>query len=176
MTPFLNTTTHLKTCFTDPTLENVEGVIKYFQNIGGKTLSVICKRQNAFKTIWKKREENLRIRCHVQNAAQYLESIKYHYSEGQVKTVIAEIAPYVKNLDLKEDVSFIVLSTNTLPSATHFDIAKRLFLTHQIGDQNQNNYGTDILTIYSLRLSLESRIRGLLGIDFATPQRKACWT
>jgi hypothetical protein len=85
-----------------------------------------------------------------------------------VKAVIADIAPYVKKLDLNEDVSFILLSTNTLPSAIHFDIASRLFLTHQIRDQNQNNYGTDLLAIYSLRLSLESRIRGLLGIDFAT--------
>ncbi len=92
--------------------------------------------------------------------------------QDQIKTVIADITHYVKNLDSKEDVSFILLSTNTLPSAIHFDIANRLFLTHQIRDQNQNNYGTDILTIYSLRLSLESRIRGLLGIDFATNNGK----
>lgn len=168
----MNTTTHLKTCYTNPTPENLEQVIKYFQTIGGKTLSVICRRQNAFKTKWTKREENLRNRCHVQNAIQYLESIKYCYLQDQIKTVIADITHYVKNLDSKEDVSFIVLSTNTLPSAIHFDIANRLFLTHQIRDQNQNNYGTDILTIYSLRLSLESRIRGLLGVDFATNNGK----
>ncbi len=172
MTQKLNNTTHLKTCYTDPTPENLERIIKYFEIIGGKTLSVICKRQNAFKTRWTKREEYLRNRCHIQNARQYLESIKQSYSHDQIKTVIADIADYVKNLDPKEDVSFIVTSTNTLPSAIHFDIANRLFLTHQIRDQNQNNYGTDILTIYSLRLSLESRIRGLLGIDFATNNGK----
>jgi hypothetical protein len=164
----LETTTHLKTCYADPNPENLERVIKYFHSIGGKTLSVISRRQNAFKVKWTKREENLRNRCHVQNAIQYLESIKYRFSQDQIKTVIADIAQYVEILDPKEDVSFIVISTNTLPSAIHFDIANRLFLTHQIRDQNQNNYGTDILTIYSLRLSLESRIRGLLGIDFAT--------
>ncbi|HYG03893.1 MAG TPA: hypothetical protein VD927_15705 [Chryseosolibacter sp.] len=164
----MNNTTYLKTSFTDPTPANLEQLIKYFQNIGGKTLPIICRRQNAFKTKWTPREENLRNRCHAQNAAEYLESIKYRYSRDQVKVIIADIAQYVKKLDSNEDVSFILLSTNMLPSAIHFDIASRLFLTHQIRDQNQDNYGTDLLTIYSLRLSLESRIRGLLGIDFAT--------
>jgi hypothetical protein len=60
-----------------------------------------------------------------------------------------------------------------LPSAIHFDIAKKLFFTHQIREQNQNNYDTDLLTIYSLRLSLESRIRKLLGIDYATSKGKS---
>lgn len=165
-------TRYLKTSYSDPTPENLEQLIGYFQSIGGRTLSLICRRQNAFKTRWTQREENLRNRCHVQNAAEYLGSIKYCYSHDQIKATIADIAQYVKTLDSKEDVSFILVSTNTLPSAIHFDIAHRLFLTHQIRDQNQNNYGTDLLTIYSLRLSLESRIRGLLGIDFATNNGK----
>jgi hypothetical protein len=168
----LNKTTYLKISYSDPTPENLEQLIHYFQRIGGKVLSVSCRRQNAFKTKWTKREETLRNRCHIQNAVEYLKSIKKNYSQGQIKVIIADIAEYVKNLDSNEDVSFILLSTNTLPSAIHFDIAKRLFLTHQIRDQNQNNYGTDLLTIYSLRLSLESRIRGLLGIDYATNNGK----
>lgn len=115
---------------------------------------------------------NLRNRCHVQNAADYLQSIKDNYSKSQIKVVIADIAKYVNALDTNEDVSFTHVSTNTLPSAIHFDIAKRLFMTHQIRDQNQNNYNTDLLTIYALRLSLESRIRGFLGIDYATNKGK----
>ena len=94
------------------------------------------------------------------------------YKDEQIKVVIADIARYVEALDSNEDVSFILLSTNTLPSAIHFDIAKRLFLNHQIRKQNQNNYATDLLTIYSLRLALESRVRGLLGIDYATSNGK----
>ena len=66
-----------------------------------------------------------------------------------------------------------LISTNTLPSAIHFDTAKRLFFTHQIAKQNQDNYGTDLLAIYALRLSLESRVRGLLGIDYATNNGKS---
>jgi hypothetical protein len=100
-------------------------------------------------------------------------SIRTVYTNDQIKVVIADLSKYVKFLDVNEDVSFILLSTNTLPSAIHFDIAKRLFLTHQIRKQNQNSYNTDLLTIYSLRLSLESRIRGLLGIDYATNKGKS---
>jgi hypothetical protein len=164
----LNKTTHLKSVYTNPTTENVELLIKYLQKIGGKTLTPICRRQNAFKTKWTTRELNLIKRCHAQNAAEYLQSIKQKYFKDRIKIVIADIAKYVKALDSNEDVSFILLSTNILPSAIHFDMAERLFITHQIRDQNQNNYDTDLLTIYCLRLFLESRIRGLLGIDYAT--------
>ncbi len=165
-------TTHLKNAYLNSTIENIELLINYFLRIGGKPLSVNCRRLNAFKTKWINREENLRNRCHIQNAIEYLESIKNQFTNEQIKTVIADIAKYVNILDSNEDVSFIIISTNTLPSAIHFDTAKRLFSTHQIRNQRQNNYGLDLLTIFSLRLSLESRIRGLLGIDFATNNGK----
>jgi len=161
-------TTHLKTAYINSTSENIESLISYFQDLGGKSLSIHCRRQNAFKTKWTNKDETLIYRCHIQNSAEYLESMKQHFSKEQIKTLIADVAKYVRFLDTNEDVSFILISTNTLPSAIHFDTAKRLFETHQIRDQHQNNYGIDLLTIYSLRLSLESRIRGLLGIDFAT--------
>ena len=165
-------TTNLKVAYYDSSLENFQLLVNYLQSIGGKLISLNCRRQNAFKTKWIKKEEELRNRCHIQNAVEYLESIKDNYSKRQIQTVIADISTYVKKLDLNEEVSFITFSTNSLPSAIHFDIAKRLFLTHQIRDQHQDNYGTDLVSIYSLRLSLESRIKGLLGIDFAIAKGK----
>lgn len=168
----MNRTTHLKSVYRNLTKENVELFINYLHIIGGNTLTLICRRQNAFKTKWVMREVNLRSRCHVQNAAEYLLSIKDNYSKSQINAVVADIAKYVKTLDKNEDVDFILGSTNTLPSAIHFDIAQRLFITHQIREQNQNNYGSDLLAIYALRLALESRIRGLLGIDYATNNGK----
>ena len=168
----MDNTNHLKSAYINSTQENIEGLIEYFQNIGGKKLTMMYLRQNAFKTQWTERENKIICRCHIQNAAEYLISIKKGFSNNQIKVVIADIAKYVKALDTNEDVSFIIISTNTLPSSIHFDIAKNLFFTHQIRDQNQNNYNTDILTIYSLRLSLESRIKGLLGIDYATNKGK----
>lgn len=159
--------------YNDVTKENIEICVDYLHSIGGKELTVTCRKQNAFKTKWITREVILRCRCHVQNAAEYLQSIRDNCSKSQVKVVIADIAKYIGILDPNEDVSFILGSTNTLPSAIHFDIAQRLFITHQIRDQNQNNYNTDLLTIYALRLALESRLRGLLGIDYATINGKA---
>lgn len=170
--PQMNKTTYLKSAYTNSTKENIELLIKYFQNIGGKTLTGICRKQNAFKVKWKNTEDSLMSRCHIQNASEYLLSIIGNYSEGQIKIVIADISKYIRNLDDNEDISFIILSTNTLPSAIHFNIATILFNSHQIREQNQNNYNTDLLVIYSLRLSLENRIRGLLGIDYATCKGK----
>jgi hypothetical protein len=164
---------HIKSAYYNPTKEKVAILIDYFKSIGGKPLKLTCRRQNSFIITWTTREINLICRCHIQNAAEYLSSILTDYNDGQIKVVIADIAKYIKVLDESEDVSFILLSTNTLPSAIHFDAAKRLFYTHQIRDQNQNNYNTDLLTIYSLRLALESRIRGLLGIDYATSKGKS---
>lgn len=169
----MNKTTYLKSAYNTPNSENLDALINYLQRIGGKTLTVICKRQNAFKTKWTKPEVTLRNRCHVQNAADYLQAIRDQFSDRQIKVVIADVSKYVNSLDASENISFIVLSTNTLPSAIHFDTAKRLFFTHQIRDQNQNNYNTDLLAIYALRLALENRIRGFLGIDYATNKGKS---
>ena len=63
-------------------------------------------------TEWLKAAEILRNRCHVQNAADYLQYVKDNYSEGQIKVAIADIAKYVNSLDSNEDVSFILFSTN----------------------------------------------------------------
>ncbi len=168
----MDKTSNLKTVYSDTNLNNVLQLVNYFKTIGGKEISLSCRRQNGFKTKWPQREENLRTRCHIQNAAEYLDSIKNDFSIEQIKIVIADIATYIKILDANEDVDFILLSTNTLPSAIHFDTARKLFYTHNIREQHKNNYSTDLLTLYSLRLSLESRIKGLLGIDFATDKGK----
>jgi hypothetical protein len=168
----LKNNNHIKSAYYNPKKENVKILIDYLNSIGGKSLKLTCRRQNAFKTTLVPREKNLICRCHIQNAAEYLLAILTDYKDRQIKVVIADIVKYVEVFDKNEDVSFILLSTKTLPSAVHFDAAKRLFYTHQIREQNQNNYNTDLLTIYSLRLALESRIRGLLGIDYAISKGK----
>ncbi len=158
----------LKTVYVNSNLENVENLIDYLSAIGGKPLTIKCKRQNAFKTSWTDKETKLLTRCHIQNALEYLCFIKESFKKEQLRTVVADLAIYVNTLDSNEDTSFIIISTNTIPSAIQFDSAKRLFYNHQIRKQNQNNYATDLLTLYAIRLSLESRVRGLLGIDYAT--------
>lgn len=158
----------LKTTYTNSTKENIENLIDYLIKIGKKSLTLNCRRQNTFKTYWTDKEINLISRCQVQNAAEYLDFIKDNLKKEQLNTVIADLADYVNYLDNNEDTSFIVVSTNTLPSAIHFNSAKNLFYKHQISKGNQNNYSTDLLTLYAIRLALESRVRGFLGIDYAT--------
>lgn len=154
------------------TNENLDNIISYLKEIGGKPLTTKCKRQNAFKTSWLDKENRLLARCHVQNASEYLNSIKGNIKKEQLRTVIADIANFVEFLNPNEDTSFIILSTNTQASAIQFDNAKRLFYNHQIREQYQNNYSIDLLNLYAIRLSLESRVRGLLGIDYATTNGK----
>lgn len=154
------------------TNENLDNLISYLKEIGGKPLTTKCKRQNAFKTFWLDKENRLLARCHVQNASEYLIFIKENIKKEQLQTVVADIANFVKFLDPNEDTSFIILSTNTQASAIQFDNAKRLFYNHQIREQYQNNYSIDLLNLYAIRLSLESRVRGLLGIDYATTNGK----
>jgi hypothetical protein len=62
-------TNYLKNTYLNPTLENIELLIKYFLIIGGKPLSTICRKQNAFKTKWIKQE--VLNRCHIQNTVEY---------------------------------------------------------------------------------------------------------
>lgn len=162
----------LKNAYTKLTNENLDNIISYLKEIGGKPLTTNCKRQNAFKTSWLKKEDRLLARCQVQNASEYLNFIKENIKKEQLRTVVADIANFVKFLDPNEDTSFIILSTNTQASAIQFDNAKRLFYNHQIREQYQNNYSIDLLNLYAIRLSLESRVRGLLGIDYATTNEK----
>lgn len=162
----------LKNAYTKLTNENLDNIISYLKKIGGKPLTTKCKRQNAFKTTWFGKEDKLLARCHVQNASEYLNFIKETIKKEQLRTVVADVANFVKFLDPNEDTSFIILSTNTQASAVQFDNAKRLFYNHQIREQYQNNYSIDLLNLYAIRLSLESRVRGLLGIDYATANGK----
>ena len=162
----------LKSVYSEFTNETIDSLIKYLNEVGGKPLTSKCKRQNAFKVSWTGKETKLLARCHVQNAAEYLNDIRDNITKAQLRIVVADIADYVEFLDSKEDTSFTILSTNTQPSAVQFDSASRLFYNHQIREQNQNNYSTDLLTLYAIRLSLESRVRGLLGIDYATNKGK----
>lgn len=163
-------TDYLKKAYTKFTNENLENIISYLKEIGGKPLTTKCKRQNTLKTSWSDKENKLRARCHVQNASEYLDFIKKSIVKEQLQIVIADVIFFVRFLDLNENTSF-VLSTNTQVSAIQFDNAKRLFYNHQIRKQYQNNYSVDLLVLYALRLSLESRVRGFLGVDYATLSR-----
>ena len=154
--------------------ENLEAFISHLKKIGGKPLKSKCKKQNIFKLSLSLDERGIKLlaRCHIQCALEYVEFIKKNIDKKKLKIIVAEIIPYVKRLFPNEYTSFILISTNILPSAVHFDNAKILFYSHDIRKQFQDNYSVDLLVIYGIRLSLESRIKRLLGIDYVITSKK----
>jgi hypothetical protein len=160
----------LRTTFGDPSKANTLLLIEYFYSISGKRLKIACIRQYIFKTVIKCNLFNPVDRCHVQAAAAYLNYLinetdpNEHIEE--IKTTIADILPFIKKLDPKEDCSFVLISPNTLPSVIHYKQAQSLFYKNCLQKEAEWRYHIDILVIYALRLSLEKRILGFLGIEY----------
>lgn len=111
-------------------------------------------------------------RCHIQCAAEYLDYIKHDYDKKQIKNTIADITDYVSYFDNNEDVDFVVLSTNALPSKIYYLQAQDLFYKYNLREQFRDSYSIHLISVYNLRLALESRIKGLLGIDYVLTNGK----
>lgn len=160
----------LKAAFNSPDNKSVQSVIQYLDTIGGKKLKLPFIRQKLFKTSWNGSETRTISRCHLQAAIIYLNhlmSIKQLSDlTKEVKMVIAEIAPYIRELDNEQDTSFIIISSNDLPSFAHYLNAQELFYNHNIRVDYRNNYCCDVLVLYALRLTLEKRIYGIIGVDY----------
>lgn len=149
---------------------NCRELLDYLLNVSGKKLSLTCIRQNIFKTRWKGKENELKNRCEIQAAALYLEYLlKQSLSEkieSDIKTLIAESTYYIRELDPEQDTSFIIASTNSLPSTIHYKHAEYLFYQNGLPKDADKRYSIDILVLYAMRLSLEKRILAFLGIDY----------
>jgi len=171
----MNSTDFLKQAFYKSDLESIQNLMDYLGRLGGKTLKEKCIADNLFKTTWKIKELDLRARCHVQAANNYIKHLFSHYKifkKSEINTVIADLVEYVEYLDENEKIDFILISPNITPTRSHFRNVKNLFYEHQILESQKGNFDTDLLVTYGLRLSLEKRIRGLLGIDIATVKSK----
>lgn len=166
----------LKTAYYKPSIINIESLIEYLNSISGKELTLTCIRQNIFKTRWKSRDKALINRCQVKAASLYLnyitnkEDIDIHTES--IRTTIADISPIVKDLDQYEDCSFILCSTNTLPSTIHYKHAEWLFYKNKLPPETSRRYNIDLMVLYGMRLSFEKRILGFLGIDYLTINNK----
>ena len=147
---------------------SIDDLIDYLTKISGKSLKTSRIRHYIFKTSWKSKENLDRSRCQIKAGIEYLKFLRNREnSKQQIQTLIADILPYIESLDDYEDISFIIGNSNIIHSTIHFHSAKNLFFNHQILKSHQDNYMSDLLTVYSLRLSLEKKIRAMLGIDYA---------
>lgn len=157
----------LREVYQDTTNIKVGELIEYLENIGGKGLRKSNIAQTILKVKWKQTEIEHISRCHIQSAILYLNFLnsKKELDIHKVQHTIAEIVNYVKVIDNEEDISFIISSTNTLPTNIHYGNAKSLFFNQKLKSV-KDNYDSDILVLYGIRLSLEQRIHGILGIDY----------
>lgn len=160
----------LKSAYFSTDNKNVESLLQYFDTISGKKLKLPFIRQKLFKTSWKGSEIRLIYRCHLQAAILYIDHLMtvkpLSDLTEEVKMIIAEIVPYVRELNNEQDTSFIIMSPNDPPSFAHYLNAQELFYNHNIREDYRNNYSCDILVLYSLRLTLEKRIYGIVGVDY----------
>lgn len=163
----------VKTCFEKPNRDNINNMIDYLNLTAKKSLSLSCIRQSILKTKWSERDTKLRDRSQILSAAIFLEYLNKveNIDNETVKTVIADLIPFIMRLDKNEDTSFLLISTNSLPSTIHFKHAQELFYKNEIPDYEKNNYSLDILVLYAIRLSLEKRVLGFLGIDYITSNK-----
>jgi|WetSurMetagenome_2_1015567.scaffolds.fasta_scaffold00004_9 hypothetical protein len=166
----------LKTTYKDPSITNAEALADYLNSISGRGLAITCIRNNIFKTKWSSKDDDLMNRCHLKAAALYLTHLitegKSNDNSGSIRTTIADLAPCVEQLDQNEDCSFIILSPNTLSSSIHYKHAEWLFYKNRLPEDSNERYTLDVLVLYALRLSLEKRILGILGIDYLIYKNK----
>ncbi len=157
----------LRDVYKHPNRDAIAMLSEYLNNISGKKLKINFIRQILFKISWTEKEILTRTRCHLQAASQYLNFLlqSKNISKAQVRTVIADLCKYINQVDPKQYTGFILVSTNTLPSRIHYKHAEALFYEHDLPQDSRSNYDLDLLVIYSLRLSLEKRVNGIIGVD-----------
>lgn len=162
----------IRQTYYDPHKNNCDDLYNYLINIGGKPLSIEAIRQNIFKIKGKStgRDISLRKRCHIQAAASYLKYLTDNFvladKAEDIKTLIGDIARIIELIDPEEDVAFMLVSPNRIPSFIHYKQAQELFYKSSLPKNTNNRFELDLLVIYSLRLSLEQRLHRMLGIDF----------
>jgi hypothetical protein len=166
----------LSKAYNAPNRANVEALIEYFNKIGGKKLTLTCIRKSIFKTKWGEKELALKDRCEIQAASLYLEDLlKNNYSgdpAGTIRTVVSDATRIVQRLDSGFKPNILHYSTNLQPSPIHFEQTENLFYKNQLPEKPITRYNIDLLVVFSLRLDLEKRILGFLGIDFIDQEGK----
>lgn len=166
----------LKEVFQNPTSENVEDLIKeiYLRIPKRSTPNAIF--DSVFKTSWNERESKSRLKKNILAACDFLEFLRKEQNENFIKNVkscIADLFPLLEDYFDEKDLKFRVLNTNTLSSLFFWDIVESLFYRDTFVSKTGTRDSYDLPVIYLMRLSLESRIHGFLGIDLIRVRGKS---
>jgi len=106
------------------------------------------------------------IKSNIQAAIIYLNFLKDEMiiKENVLNCVIADLIPYIEELDKNEDLTFLFANTNVLSSSIHYKHVEELFYNRELRNDHKDHYNINILILYGIRLALEKRILGILGI------------
>tara|TARA_R110000737_G_scaffold161013_1_gene188879 strand:+ start:62 stop:937 length:876 start_codon:yes stop_codon:yes gene_type:complete len=164
-------TEYLKQAYYSPSKETFDALIKYLEELGGRKFKEAQISNCITKTKWQDKESKIIFRVHIQTIVEYLKAIEYDFvkDEKLVQSIIADITEVFKTYENSsvEDIDWIILSTNVLPSFIHHKQVKGLFRDKNIGCSVEKNNNYDLLAIFGARLALEKRVFSLLKIDYA---------
>ena len=160
----------LKQAYYSNSKEAMDALISYLEEIGGRKFKPNQISNYITKTKWKKQESIILFRVHIQVIVHYLKAINYDFNTDIriIKSIVADITEVFKTFEnnSKEDLDWIMISSNVLPSFVHFKHAKGLFQNKQIGCSKEKSNEYDLLSVYGARLALEKRILSLIKIDY----------
>ncbi|MGK0308575.1 MAG: hypothetical protein ACI8RP_001538 [Urechidicola sp.] len=164
-------TEYLKSAYYSPSTETVKELILFLEKCRGKSYKDNHISNYITKTKWQNKEGSTLFKVHIQVIIEYLNSLKFDLQEDQeiFKSIIADITEVFKQHEnsLNEDLDWIMLSTNVLPSFIHFKHANSLFRDKKLGCELKRSNHYDLLSVFGARLALEKRVFSLLKIDYA---------
>lgn len=149
-------------------IENVKSFIgETNQNIGthlkyGGVFNLI------FSKSWKERELQSLRKASIQGALIYLDFLIENESdnfEQDVRNCLADLYPFYRDFFSISERS-LIFNVNNIPTALHYDLSKGLFYGNSIPEKLQKRSYLDLPVTYLLRMCLEGRIHGFLGIDY----------
>lgn len=121
-----------------------------------------------FSKSWKERELQSLRKASIQGALIYLNFLVESESENfeqDVRNCLADLYPFYRDyFSISEGPR--IFNVNNLPTALHYDLCKGLFYENSIPEKLQKRSYLDLPVTYLLRMCLEGRIHGFLGIDY----------
>ena len=156
--------------YNSPSEVNVKRLISYLSTIlKGKVLSSKAIDSKIFKCTWKEDEINEIEVAHISSAIRYLEFLLKNQDEifdYRLKQPISELCSIglIRNCN---NTAMQIGRSNVQSSWEHFKYAESVFFNKKLN----NSISKDVSVLYSIRLALESKLFGALGIDFVKYQK-----
>lgn len=162
---------YLEKAYRNPTQQNLLSLRKYLVELRGNELKNELIQNYITKASWKVNDAKMILRANLQAATEFLDfimhPIRIQNSIPQIKALIADLSELLRDVVSDEELDWISISTNVIPSTIHFKQAKRLFLERQVSQDEH-----DLLALCGLRLALEKRVFSILKIDYALSKNR----